>query len=43
MTTAPDPAQIAINRYIGYAWRVPAQMADLDGAPLDISGGRPAR
>ena len=36
--TTPDPAQIAISRYVGYAWRIPAQMTDLDGEPLDISG-----
>jgi len=37
MTTTPDPAQVAISRYVGYAWRVPAQMTALDGTPLDIS------
>ncbi|MFB0491936.1 hypothetical protein ABIE45_004522 [Methylobacterium sp. OAE515] len=37
MSTTPAPAPIAISRYVGYAWRIPAQMTDLDGAPLDIS------
>lgn len=36
MTTTPE--SIAITRYVGYAWRIPAQMTALDGTPLDIAG-----